>query len=43
LGQISAVLGLRGTDNFVCQVRLTDSNQDDPILITVRALFIFFT
>ncbi len=41
LGQFSVSVGLRG-NNFVCQVRLTDSNQDDPIFIQVSALLIFF-
>jgi hypothetical protein len=41
LGQFSVSLGLRG-NNFVCQVRLTDSNQDDPIFIRVRGLIVFF-
>jgi hypothetical protein len=41
LGQFMASVFLRG-DNFVCRVRLTDSNQDDPIFISVSAIVIFF-
>ena len=41
LGQIFVSVGLRGTD-LVCQVRLTDSNSDDPIDIRVRAFIAFF-
>jgi hypothetical protein len=41
LGQFIASLGLRG-DNFVCTVRLTDSNQDDPIFISVTGIVVFF-
>jgi len=41
LGQFMASLGLRG-DNFVCTVRLTDSNQDDPIFISVTGAIVFY-
>jgi len=41
LGQLSIGVGLRG-NNFVCTVRLTDSNSDDPIAIDVSALVVFF-
>jgi hypothetical protein len=41
LGQFLAEVFLRG-DNFVCRVRLTDSNADDPISISVRGLVVFF-
>jgi hypothetical protein len=41
LGQFHVALGLRG-NNFVCQVRLTDSNSDDPISINVSGLVIFY-
>jgi hypothetical protein len=41
LGQYLASVGLRG-DNFVCTVRLTDSNQDDPIFISVSGIVVFF-
>ncbi len=42
LGQFNVSVGLRGTNTLVCQVRLTDSNQDDPIDIRVRAFIAFF-
>lgn len=41
LGEFSVRLGLTG-NNFVCQVRLTDSNQDDPIVIRVSGAVVFF-
>jgi hypothetical protein len=41
LGQFFVSAGLRG-NNLVCQVRLTDSNSDDPIAITVTANILFF-
>jgi hypothetical protein len=43
LGQFLASLGLRGNNTLVCQVRLTDSNSDDPIFISVGAFIVFFT
>jgi hypothetical protein len=42
LGQFFAIVGLAGDNTLVCTVRLTDSNQDDPIFIRVRAFIIFF-
>jgi hypothetical protein len=42
LGQFFVSLFLRG-NNFVCQVRLTDSNSDDPISINVTGVIVFFT
>jgi hypothetical protein len=41
LGEHAVALGFRG-NNLVCQVRLTDSNQDDPIAINVTALVVAF-
>jgi hypothetical protein len=41
LGQFLADVFLRG-NNLVCRVRLTDSNQDDPIAISVAATVVFF-
>lgn len=43
LGQFLAQVFLRGTDNLVCQVRLTDSNSDDPVSLFVTAVIVFFT
>lgn len=41
IGQFFVNLGLRG-NNFVCRVRLTDANSDDPILISVTGIIAFF-
>jgi hypothetical protein len=41
LGQFFAQVFLRG-NSLVCQVRLTDSNADDPIFIFVTGLIVFF-
>jgi len=41
MGQFFVNLGLRG-NNFVCRVRLTDANSDDPILISVTGIIAFF-
>jgi hypothetical protein len=41
LGQFYVSVGLRG-NNLVCDVRLTDSNSDDPIFIEVTAVVVFF-
>jgi hypothetical protein len=41
LGQLFASIGLRG-NNLVCQVRLTDSNSDDPIFIAVTGIVVFY-
>lgn len=41
LGQFIVSIFLRG-NNFVCQVRLTDSNSDDPIFISVTGIIVFF-
>jgi len=41
LGQFFVSVGLRG-NNLVCQVRLTDSNSDDPVFIDVAANILFF-
>ncbi len=41
LGQFFVSTFLRG-DNLVCRVRLTDSNQDDPIFIQVTATVVFY-
>lgn len=43
LGQFFVIVGMRGDNTLVCQVRLTDSNSDDPVFIRVRAFVIFFT
>ncbi len=42
LGQFYVGAGFRG-NNLVCNVRLTDSNLDDPIFIQVTASVLFFT
>jgi len=43
LGEISVSLGLLADNQtLVCQVRLTDSNQDDPIDIRVRGFIAFY-
>lgn len=41
LGQFYVNAGLRG-NNLVCSVRLTDANADDPILIEVTAIAVFY-
>lgn len=41
LGQFSVNVGLRG-NNLVCQVRLTDSNSDDPVFVRVSAIVVFY-
>ncbi|HEX4147110.1 MAG TPA: S53 family peptidase [Pirellulales bacterium] len=41
LGQFLVSAGLRG-NNLVCQVRLSDSNSDDPISIDVTATVVFY-
>lgn len=41
LGEFYVAAGLRG-NNLVCTVRLTDSNQDDPILIRATATVVFY-
>jgi len=37
LGQFYVEVGVRNRNTLVCVVRLTDSNQDDPVFIRVRA------
>ncbi len=41
LGQFFVSVGLRG-NNLICRVRLTDKNSDDPILIEVTAIVVFY-
>jgi hypothetical protein len=43
LGQMYAIAGIdAGARNLVCNVRLTDSNSDDPIQINVDVVVVFF-
>jgi hypothetical protein len=41
LGELLVSVGMRG-NNLVCQVMLSDRNGDDPILIRVAGVVVFF-
>jgi hypothetical protein len=42
LGEFEVSVGFAGPTTLSCTVRLTDSNSDDPVKVSVRGLIVFF-
>jgi|RhiMetdeSRZDD1v2_1073273.scaffolds.fasta_scaffold252467_1 hypothetical protein len=42
LGESEVSVGFAGPTTLSCTIRLTDSNSDDPVKVSVRGLIVFF-
>ena len=42
LGEFEVSVGFTGPTTLSCTIRLTDSNSDDPVKVSVRGLTVFF-
>jgi hypothetical protein len=42
LGEFEVSVGFAGPTTLSCTIRLTDSNSDDPVKVSVRGLIVFF-
>ena len=42
LGEFEVSVGFTGPTTLSCTIRLTDSNSDDPVKVSVRGLIVFF-
>jgi hypothetical protein len=42
LGECEVGVGFAGPTTLSCTIRLTDSNSDDPVKVSVRGLIVFF-
>jgi hypothetical protein len=42
LGEFEISVGFAGPTTLSCTIRLTDSNSDDPVKVSVRGLIVFF-
>jgi hypothetical protein len=42
LGEVEVGVGFAGPTTLSCTIRLTDSNSDDPVKVSVRGLIVFF-
>lgn len=42
LGKFEVGVGFAGPRTLSCTIRLTDSNSDDPVKVSVRGLIVFF-
>jgi hypothetical protein len=42
LGEFEVSVGFAGPSTLSCTIRLTDSNSDDPVKVSVRGLIVFF-
>jgi len=42
LGEFELSVGFAGPTTLSCTIRLTDSNSDDPVKVTVRGFILFF-
>ena len=42
LGEFEVSVGFAGPRTLSCTIRLTDSNSDDPVKVSVRGLIVFF-